>query len=165
MYPMRDFTASGSSTTSIPATRAEPDVSWRRPQRIRMVVVFPEPLGPRMPKISPGRMSKETSSTAVIFPNRRTRERTSTTGADSAPGYDSGIGRQSGLQVSVLRVDRHLDPEHDVRPLLFGERRAGGELGARRDLDHVACEPPAISEDGHLDLVAQPHAHHLGRRD
>src|SRR2546421_2318059 len=34
-----------------------------------MVVVFPAPLGPRNAKISPARTSKETSLTAVTFPN------------------------------------------------------------------------------------------------
>src|SRR5437762_5327476 len=131
MYPTRDFTASGSFTTSMPATLAVPDVGWSRPQRIRIVVVLPEPLGPRMPKISPGKISKETSSTATIFPNRRTMERTSTTGArtalpppapDSASGDDARIGRHSGFQVPILRIDRHLDAEHDVGALLLGER-------------------------------------------
>src|SRR2546425_7530197 len=116
MYPIRDFTASGSFTTSTPATRADPEVGSKSPQRIRMVVVFPEPLGPRMPKISPGKISKETSSTATIRPKRRVIERTSTTGArtkvpppGSAAGKDSGIGRQPGLQESVLGIERHLD--------------------------------------------------------
>src|SRR5882762_8791224 len=136
MYPIRDFTASGSRTTSTPATRAVPEVGSKSPQRIRMVVVLPEPFGPRMPKISPGKISKETSSTATIRPKRRVIERTSTTGVrtkvpppatapapapppGSAAGKDSGIGRQPGLQEPVLGIERHLHAEHDIRALLF----------------------------------------------
>src|SRR6185436_5091467 len=152
MYPMRDFTASGSRTTSIPATRAVPEVGARRPQRIRMVVVLPEPFGPRIPKISPERISKETSSTAVILPNRRVTEWTSTTG--SGGGEDVGIGGQSGLQATFGSVQRDLHAEDDVGALLFGERRAGRELGARRDLDHAAREGLPVAEHGDLDFVS-----------
>src|SRR5258706_14791208 len=168
MYPIRDFTASGSWTTSIPATRAVPDVGWRRPQRIRTVVVFPEPLGPRIPKISPDRISKETSSTAVIFANRRTMEWTSTTGSGppgSVLGKDSGIGRQSGFEAAVLGVEGHLDAEHDVGALLFRQRRARRELGARRDLDHAPRVLPAVAEHGDQDGVPDMDPHDPWRRD
>jgi hypothetical protein len=37
---------------------------------IRNVVVFPAPLGPSRPKISPGRHSKLTSETAGTHPSR-----------------------------------------------------------------------------------------------
>src|SRR5215468_2027874 len=109
---MRDFTASGSWTTSIPATEAVPEVGLRSPQRIRMVVVLPEPFGPRIPKISPCRMSKETSSTAVILPKRRVTASTRTTG--SGAGEDAGIGGKAGLEPALRGVERHLDSEHDV---------------------------------------------------
>src|SRR5438477_8840562 len=163
MYPMRDFTESGSSTTSMPATLAPPDVGSSNPQRIRMVVVLPEPLGPRMPKISPGRISKDTSSTAVIRPNRRTMERTRTTG--SAVAEDSGIGRQSGFQASLGIVQRHLHAEDDVGALLFREGGAWRELRARGDLDHAAPIDLRSAEHGHVDRVATADAHHLRRGD
>ena len=44
------------------------------------VVLFPAPLGPSSPTISPPRTSKETPSTAVFFPNRLTRPSTCRTG-------------------------------------------------------------------------------------
>jgi hypothetical protein len=45
-----------------------PSEGWRIPAIIRMVVVFPAPLGPRKPKSSPRDTSSVTSSTAVNEP-------------------------------------------------------------------------------------------------
>src|SRR5262245_19278205 len=45
-----------------------PAVGRISPTSMRMVVVLPAPLGPRKPKTSPGRRSKETESTIVRFP-------------------------------------------------------------------------------------------------
>ena len=49
------------------------DLLGRKPVIIRMVVVLPAPLGPRMPTISPSSMRKETPSTAVKSPYRRVK--------------------------------------------------------------------------------------------
>ena len=46
---------------------------------MRIAVVLPEPLGPRMPKISPARISNDTPSTAVVAPKRLVSPCTSTT--------------------------------------------------------------------------------------
>jgi len=46
---------------------------------ILMVVVFPAPLGPRKPRISPFFTMKETRSTAVVRPYRLVRLSTSIT--------------------------------------------------------------------------------------
>jgi hypothetical protein len=48
----RPRTASPSITTSWPKTRAVPESGRSRVARIRIVVVFPAPLGPRTPYIS-----------------------------------------------------------------------------------------------------------------
>ena len=48
--------------TSMPRMVALPEVRGMRPQRARMMVVLPEPLGPRKPKSSPRSRSKLTSS-------------------------------------------------------------------------------------------------------
>ena len=61
-------TASGSATTSWPATIARPPVGRSTVLRIRRVVVLPAPLGPSNPKISPGWQSKLTSATAETRP-------------------------------------------------------------------------------------------------
>src|SRR2546422_2017041 len=70
---MRSRTDSESVATSRPSTRAEPPLSGKRPVSILMTVVFPLPLGPRKPKISPFSTWKLTSLTAVKLPKRRTR--------------------------------------------------------------------------------------------
>src|SRR6266436_1433035 len=70
---MRSRTDSESVRTSRPSTWAEPPLSGKRPVSILITVVFPLPLGPRKPKISPFSTRKLTSLTAVKLPNRRTR--------------------------------------------------------------------------------------------
>jgi hypothetical protein len=39
-----------------------------KPKRSRKIVVFPEPFGPRMARISPGATSNETSASATVEP-------------------------------------------------------------------------------------------------
>lgn len=53
---------------SCPKIRAVPLVGRVIPVRMRMVVVFPAPFGPRYPKISPSGTVKETLSRAWIWP-------------------------------------------------------------------------------------------------
>ena len=50
---MRFLTSRGCSRTSKPATVAVPAVGGRKQVSMRMVVVFPAPLGPRKPTIWP----------------------------------------------------------------------------------------------------------------
>src|SRR5947208_3521951 len=50
--------------------RAVPSFGSRIPQSIRITVDFPEPFGPRNPKIDPLPTLNETSSTAVKVPKR-----------------------------------------------------------------------------------------------
>ena len=70
MKPMLARTAAGSVATSWPATIARPPVGLRTVLRMRRVVVFPAPLGPSRPKISPGLQSNPTSETAGTHPRR-----------------------------------------------------------------------------------------------
>src|SRR6266550_3570192 len=70
---MRSRTASDSVRTSRPSIQAAPRLSGKSPVSILMTVVFPLPLGPRKPKISPFSTRKLTSFTAVKLPKRRTR--------------------------------------------------------------------------------------------
>src|SRR5215472_4482244 len=74
--------SSGCDATSKPCTVARPEVGERRPQRMRIVVDLPAPLGPRKPKISPGATSRVTRSTATKSPKRFTRFSSLTAGAD-----------------------------------------------------------------------------------
>ena len=57
--------AAGCAPDPARATRALPVVGSVSPRSIRMVVVLPAPFGPSSPKISPGRTSRSSWSTAV----------------------------------------------------------------------------------------------------
>src|SRR5213083_1126651 len=54
----------------MPATEAVPSLGARIPHSMRMTVDFPEPFGPRKPKIEPLATESVTWSTAVKEPNR-----------------------------------------------------------------------------------------------
>ena len=68
---MRRRTASGSVTGSRPNTRSDPSSGSSSVLIIRISVDLPEPLAPITPKISPGLISNETSSTARYGGRRR----------------------------------------------------------------------------------------------
>ena len=53
MIPTRLRTPTGSFTTSIPSTEASPPVGRVCPVSILIIVVLPEPFGPRRPKSAP----------------------------------------------------------------------------------------------------------------
>ena len=57
-------TSVGLRRTSTPHTRASPASGRVSPERTRRQVVLPAPLGPKSPKTSPSRMSRETPSRA-----------------------------------------------------------------------------------------------------
>src|SRR5579864_6520473 len=78
--------SSGCVETSNPPTVARPEVGGSSPQRMRMVVDLPAPLGPRNPKISPRFTSSETRSTAVKSPKRFTRLSIRTAGPEVSGG-------------------------------------------------------------------------------
>ena len=65
----------------LPSSFAEPLLMSSRPVSIFIVVLLPQPLLPRKPKISPRWMRKLTSFTAVKLPKRRVRCSASITGA------------------------------------------------------------------------------------
>ncbi len=65
---MIDLTAFSSFRTSRPSTRMLPEVGRLRPSIISRVVVFPAPLGPSTPNVSPRSTEKEILSTAVRLP-------------------------------------------------------------------------------------------------
>src|SRR5438445_1166756 len=79
---------------SWPPIRAVPSVGSRMPQSILITVVFPDPFGPRKPKIDPFPTENETWSTAVKAPKRFVNPSTSIIG--------SGINRESGNQEGYL---------------------------------------------------------------
>src|SRR5258708_37723831 len=63
---MRFLTSIGFSSTSKPATVAVPSVGGKKHVRMRIVVVFPAPFGPRKPTIWPFWTSNEMLLTAIF---------------------------------------------------------------------------------------------------
>src|SRR6516165_4280478 len=74
---MRRRVSSDCVATSSPPMSARPAVGGKKPVRMRMIVVFPEPLGPRSPMISPFSTLKETWFTARVAPKYLVRSWTS----------------------------------------------------------------------------------------
>ena len=62
--PNNCLARAGWATTSMPATEANPDVGMTLVVSTPTVVVFPAPLGPSNPKISPACTVRLSSSTA-----------------------------------------------------------------------------------------------------
>src|SRR6056297_1232490 len=87
----------GVSSTDLPLIRMSPDVGLRNPAIIRMIVVLPQPDGPRIEKKLPGGTEKETLSTAVASPNRFTRL------AHSRSGVMQGSVHKAAPEVRVPR--------------------------------------------------------------
>ena len=73
--PSRPRIRGPSRAGSIPNTRSEPSLTGETQPIMRMVELFPAPLGPRNPNTSPWPTSKSTASTAVNVPNRLVRPR------------------------------------------------------------------------------------------
>ena len=67
--PTERLTSSFWDAMSKPLTLAVPEVGLESVVSMRMSVLFPAPLGPSNPNISPCFTEKLTSSTAVSFPN------------------------------------------------------------------------------------------------
>lgn len=63
---------------SVPSSRMRPDVTGASPRTARPIVVLPEPDSPTRPSVSPGAMSRLTSS-MIRFVERRRPDRYSTT--------------------------------------------------------------------------------------
>src|SRR5665213_155422 len=74
-----------SDVRGMPATLAEPDVGAISVPRVRTVVVFPAPLGPRNPNTSPDATVNDTSWNAVRSPKRFVRWSTLRAGESIGP--------------------------------------------------------------------------------
>lgn len=71
-------TSEASATTSYPQTFTEPEVGRSNVDIILSAVVFPAPLGPMSPKISPGLIARLKPSKARIFPKTLVKSTVST---------------------------------------------------------------------------------------
>src|SRR5229473_5482800 len=146
---MRSRTDSESVRTSRPSTRAEPPLSGKRPVSILMTVVFPLPLGPRKPKISPFSTRKLTSLTAVKLPKRRTRcsAEMAAWGRDcwwvvmaSALGFQFHLRSHAGEDATGGIIDANFYAYDLVDALFAGLNIARQEFGLLVDLFDEAIE-------------------------
>src|SRR5947209_16792590 len=64
-------TCEASRSISYPLIHARPLVGWSKVHSILIVVLFPAPLGPRKPKVSPRSTSRSIPFTACISPKER----------------------------------------------------------------------------------------------
>src|SRR5207302_8661413 len=96
----------GWTVTSYPATQARPDVGGRSVVSILISVVFPAPLGPTRPRISPGAMSTDTAFTAVRSPKPlvSSEVRMAAAEVDAAPATPGGTLRFPALGVATYRA-------------------------------------------------------------
>src|SRR5262245_5273826 len=138
MYPMRIFTSSGFSITSMPSTTPRPLVSGRIPVSILITVVLPEPFGPRKPNISPGSTLKLTPSTAMKSPNLRTKF--SAMMADIISPrvvQELHVGIDASAQTVLGVLDTQLHSKYLMLTLLLGLDIARQKLRLLADLlDH-----------------------------
>src|SRR5512138_1459523 len=124
---MLRFTASGSAPTSMPRTRALPEVGRSSPHSMRMVVDLPAPFAPRKPKISPSFTAREMPSTALKAPKCRLSSRIST----------AGTGARCGPGAAILASHRALETggRQAQRGKRLGLRERGplvGDLGVEQ---------------------------------
>src|SRR6266436_4023386 len=162
---MRSRTPSGSVWTSSPSTEAEPLLSGNRPVSILMTVVFPLPLGPRKPKISPFSTRKLTSLTAVKLPKRRTRfcaemaalaEGCSDAATASAPRFQLHIRSHAGKHAASGIIDANFYANDLVDALFAGLYIARQEFGLLVDLLDDAFERGARRRiNANLGLLAK----------
>src|SRR5437879_13862078 len=137
---MRSRTDSESVATSRPSTRAEPPLSGKRPVSILMTVVFPLPLGPRKPKISPFSTRKLTSLTAVKLPKRLTRcsaEIAASAGffaMGSISRFQLHVGSHAGKHLAARIMDANLYAKNLVHAFLAGLHVAWQEFSLLIDL-------------------------------
>src|SRR5262245_4438420 len=83
----------GLPVMSAPSNRTRPDVGAVRPAITFTMVLFPEPLGPIRPRISPLASWKDTPSTALTPPKCLARLSTSST-ERAPPSLDQALHRR-----------------------------------------------------------------------
>src|SRR5258705_2640140 len=149
--------AGGSSVMSSPSTRTRPPSGRSNPATTCNSVVWPEPLGPRMVKSSPGAMSSDTPSSATTSPKRRVSP--STPSAPDLAANSSGLLQHPGVPqflrlVAVLGVPRIVDPELLVEIL-------GRQIGLHLGVDEVQRfeVETGIAELGGIDRLLLRHRH------
>src|SRR5580765_1836135 len=118
-----------------PEKRTSPELAWIDPTRQEKRVVFPAPLGPMTPKISPSETEKSTPERASSPSYRFTSPSTSRT-ASAGVGHRPRRGARHGAPEPVeeaeqsLRFEEHHEDEHSAVEKEVGvpKRRARQQL-------------------------------------
>ena len=139
-----------------PSSSARPLVGKARPSSILIVVVFPEPFGPRKPYTQPRGTARSTWSTATWPPrNRLVRPLLATASAGGPAGaIGGGDGHQARGALRLRQVPRRsLRPPGSGRVVPEGRRRVarlrGGPVeDVRRDRPE---QDPAVAGDQNRD--------------
>src|SRR5438105_5351435 len=126
--------------------RASPDVRWTNPSRTPIVVVLPEPFGPRNPNTPPFGTWSDRWSTATTSPYRLVRPSVSMTSSPPATSVTERSDRRAhlGLSAARPRAERHVLQED------------GEDRGAHDDRGAVEEEIVQRVREGDLDRVLQP---------
>src|SRR5216110_2151704 len=127
-----------------------PLVGGKTPARMRSVVVFPAPFGPRKPTTSPGATPRETSSMAAR-PRKRFGGRAAIEDVSLgvAPGEVVGfLGPNGAGKTTTLRILAGVFPPTSGQALIDGHDVVRAPLAARRRLGY-APERPAL----HLEMT------------
>src|SRR3982751_6571206 len=128
--PTRGRTASAPPGMDRPSTSNSPAVGRTSPRSIRIVVVLPDPLGPRNPKTAPCGTTRSMWSTATWPPrNRLVSPRVAIAGGADVRGFaDDQHGEQRGRE-QPAGAERAGDAlrraEHGARRRVFAQ---GGDV-------------------------------------
>src|ERR1043165_8374033 len=100
---------------SKPSTRPLPLDGAMMPHSMRMVVVLPEPFGPRNANTSPSRTSSDRRSTATRSPKLRLNSRASTATTGLVQRLSEAVGAEAEHDYAEGGQCEHLRPQH-VQP-------------------------------------------------
>src|SRR5512139_3567411 len=155
-YASRRCRAEASAHGSPPSSTTLPRSARSRPRRIRMVVVFPEPLGPRKPWTSPVLTSRSRPSRATVVPNVLTRPETEIALSLMPPLWHRGrrSGRDLRPEDLLYGLDREVQDEEDRH---HPHQRVDGGRLAPDDLDEDVGEEAGADAD--RDRVRERHEH------
>src|SRR5688572_27936444 len=129
---MRRIAVRSDAGTGLPKSRAVPDVAATRPSKQRIVVVFPDPFGPRNPNTPPSGTDRSRPATATDdFP--RNRGYTLRSPSTSMTAFMHGQTCDSPARVTRVRVSFTKRASVSVRGRAAVDHRAHrGRGGADR---------------------------------
>src|SRR5439155_22467394 len=152
---MRGPSASGSMSR----TRSVPSVTGETQPIMRMVELFPAPLGPRNPNASPRPTSKSTASTAVNDPNRLVSPRAKMSASSGATAPDTtrallGGQRHAHANAGEARLDGGVVGLHDAALELLEVVAGPLEVDLTRDVGQGGQDDHMVV--AHLDEATVP---------